>query len=407
VFLGNGILIELEVIFFVFFLNRSRSERAILEQIFENVDLVVKQDYKDTYIAKRLELYRLDPFPWGREYAYKIPLGLSFSQIEEKIHQIQDGLNYKVKGHQKRVELSFDGMVRIKVYDSELPKLINYTDEILELNKGWNVVVGKTFDDSYVYHSFEKVPHLVIGGMTRYGKTVAIQAIVGALIYAYPDHTEFIFIDLKGMLSMQRYQNITQTIDTASNVEEALASLYKVEERIQDQLMYFRQNFWEDVQQAEKETKKRMKRIFIIVDEGASLASAGVKGKEKILRVECERILSEIARVSGGLGFRLIYCTQYPTADVIPRQVKQNADATLAFKCRNEISSRVLLDRSGAEKLPHGLRGRAIYQTDKDTIIQVPLMSKKLSRNIIEPYERSVIIEHEDRDERGDTLSIG
>jgi S-DNA-T family DNA segregation ATPase FtsK/SpoIIIE len=393
------------------FVNHSRSERRNLEMIFENVGLFIKQKYKDTFIARHLKLYRLDHFTWGREYVYKLPLGLSFSQIEEKIPMIQDGLNFKVKGCQKRVELSFDGMVRIKVYDLELPKLVNYTEEILELNTNWNVVIGKTFDGSYVYHSFEKVPHLVIGGMTRYGKTVAIQSIVGALIHAYPDHTEFIFIDLKGMLSMQRYQNITQTIDTASNVEEALMSLYKVEERIQEQLMYFRRNFWEDVQQAEKETKKPFKRTFIIVDEGASLASAGTKGDEKKIRVECERILSEIARVSGGLGFRLIYCTQYPTADVIPRQVKQNADATLAFKCRNEISSRVLLDRSGAEKLPHGLRGRAIYQTDKDTIIQVPLMSKKLSRNIIEPYERSVIIEHEserkDGDEGRDTLSIG
>jgi S-DNA-T family DNA segregation ATPase FtsK/SpoIIIE len=401
-----------------FFFNYSRNERRNLEQIFENVGLFVKQDYKDTYIAKRLELFRLDPFDWGREYVYKLPLGLSFSEVEDKIHQIQDGLNYnekketkdhRKKRHQKRIELSFDGMVRIKVYDLELPKRVIYTEEMLELNTGWKVVIGKTFDGSYVFHDFDTVPHLVIGGMTRYGKTVAIQSIINGLLYAYGDHIQFIFIDLKGMLSMQKYQKIIQTIDTASNVKEALVCLTKIEKRIDNQLIHFRQNFWEDVQQAEKETKKRFKRTFIIIDEAASLASAGIKDEEGKIRRECEKILSEIARVSGGLGFRLIFCSQYITSDVIPRQVKQNADATLAFKCRNEIASRVLLDHSGAEKLPHGLRGRAIYQTDKDTIIQVPIMSKKLSQSIITPYERGVILEHEEKDEdkRGDTLFIG
>ena len=38
-------------------------------------------------------------------------------------------------------------------------------------------------------------------------------------------------------------------------------------------------------------------------------------------------MLSHIARIGGALGFRLIFCTQYPTGDTLPRQVKQNSDA--------------------------------------------------------------------------------
>jgi S-DNA-T family DNA segregation ATPase FtsK/SpoIIIE len=55
--------------------------------------------------------------------------------------------------------------------------------------------------------------------------------------------------------------------------------------------------------------------------EAAELSSQGESNKEvRKMKVECEHIIAEIARIGGGLGYRLIFATQYPTADTLPRQ---------------------------------------------------------------------------------------
>src|SRR5690625_6819861 len=75
------------------------------------------------------------------------------------------------------------------------------------------------------------------------------------------------------------------------------------------------------------------KRKFIITDEGAELAPATHQSKEqKDMFKFCQHTLSEIARVAGALGYRNIFCTQYPTSDTLPRQIKQNSDAKISFR---------------------------------------------------------------------------
>lgn len=51
-------------------------------------------------------------------------------------------------------------------------------------------------------------------------------------------------------------------------------------------------------------------RCFIIVDEGANLCPTQrlPKNQRDVLFL-CQEMLSEIARIGGGLGFRLIFCT--------------------------------------------------------------------------------------------------
>ncbi|MEF7494513.1 hypothetical protein V4V34_07995 [Lysinibacillus sphaericus] len=96
--------------------------------------------------------------------------------------------------------------------------------------------------------------------------------------------------------------------------------------------------------------------------------------------------MSQIARLGAGLGFCLVVATQYPVGDVIPRQVKQNADAKLCFRVQSAVASRVVLDAEGAEALPM-IKGRAIYQTaDKREILQTPLITPQIIKDTIQPH---------------------
>lgn len=61
--------------------------------------------------------------------------------------------------------------------------------------------------------------------------------------------------------------------------------------------------------------------------------------------------LVEVARKGRAFGISVILGTQYPTSRVIDPQVKANLPTAIAFKCRTQTESRVILDRGGAEKL--------------------------------------------------------
>jgi S-DNA-T family DNA segregation ATPase FtsK/SpoIIIE len=79
-------------------------------------------------------------------------------------------------------------------------------------------------------------------------------------------------------------------------------------------------------------------------------------------------------------------CSQYPTGDILPRQVKQNSDARLSFRLPTSTASGVILDETGAEDLPYKVEGRGIYKTDGKALIQVPYLSNEEIDKLIQPF---------------------
>lgn len=292
----------------------------------------------------RLPLYRRTRNEWGTEYVYRLPFGLSHLDVLMKRHVIEDGLN-------KDVTIDFDGMLILRVFDRPLPTFV-------EMDESWlsdDVVIGITHD-RIIRHDFNVLPHMIVAGATQYGKTVFLKSMISQLLH---DDVILHLFDLKGGLAFNRFRDRVASVST--NEREAYNQLQHVKQAMNDRMVMFQQQGFENV----KETK--CPQVFVIVDEAAELTPTG----KKDIKRECQHILSHIARVGGGLGFRLIFCTQYPTADTLPRQIKQNCDAKLCFRLPTEIASRVVLDSGGAEKLPQ-VKGRAIYQTDEQVVLQIP-----------------------------------
>lgn len=373
-----------------------------LNKIFSLTGLNVKDDGQ-TFTA---QLMKKRNYEWGTEYRYRIPLGRSFEDYVAKQKAIEAGINTRsvkvelkdlrdvkldrhiignIKGlyikkltERKEIELSYDGMLIIRVYDNPLPTQLELSE-----GKGWKVPFGVTREkNKTIHHDFEKIPHLALGGATRYGKSNLINCIITSLILQQPDNVKLHLIDLKGGVELCDYENIKQTVSIAYEPEEALVTL----ENAYNEMRLVQQ-------QLRKLGKKKVEdagihaRHFLIIDEVGELNPAEAVTKEdRQLKEQCQKYMSQIARLGAGLGFRQILATQYPTGDVIPRQCKQNSDGKLCFRVQSGTASRVVLDGEGAEKLPE-VKGRAIYQTaDKKVIVQTPLISSEIIQNTIEPF---------------------
>lgn len=263
-----------------------------------------------------------------------------------------------------------------------MPERINYTD-LSFVGDGWKIPVGQIRENNeLILHDFETIPHLVLGGATRYGKSNFLNMLITTLLITQPDNVKFSLIDLKGGVEFSDYENIKQVVNIAYEPEEAEEALKAVIEEMKKKQRQFRGRGFKNVQEAND-----CSRHFIIIDEVGELNVAeAVTKEEKALKEACQTYMSQIARLGAGLGFRQILATQYPTGDVIPRQCKQNSDAKLCFRVQNGTASRVVLDEIGAEELPE-IRGRAIYQTaSKRQILQTPIIETKEIKKAIQPH---------------------
>lgn len=378
------------------------NESGKIQKIISLSGLNVK-DGKNTLSTQLIRKKKLE---WGYEYRYRVPLGRSFNDYLNKFDVLQDGINNRrkkltfedLKGlkfdesivsqikelwkdkllERKEIELDWDGLLIVRVYDKPLPNAVSFVP-----GDAWKVPVGMTRDNNtFRYHDFEKIPHLVLGGATRYGKSNFINSMICSLIQSEPDNVHFFFVDLKGGVELCDYENIKQTESIAYEPEEALTTMQAAYEKMRNIQQQLRAKGKKNVQEANIKD-----RYFIIIDEVGELnPTEAVTKEEKRLKQECQTIMSQIARLGAGLGFRQILATQYPVGDVIPRQCKQNSDAKLSFRVQSAVASRVVLDSEGAESLPM-IKGRAIYQTaDQKEILQTPLVTPQIINDTIQSH---------------------
>jgi hypothetical protein len=381
------------------------SEASRIQRIANNCGLTVLEAGK----RRTIQLLRRSRHAWGTEYVYRIPLGLTLEDFQKKKQHFEDGLNNKrgvlditltdikslrlrtdildqikalfaSKKGRKEILMDYDGTLKIRVYRDSLPDMVPYNDATLAGCSGWKVCLGESREQT-IYHDFDTTPHMIVAGTTRYGKSVFLKNVITTLIHTQPNAVTFTLLDLKGGLAFNRYKNVRQVETVAKDVDESLEALRDIHTHLKRRQAEFLAKGYEDVKEAGLK-----QRNFIIIEEAAELASQGEPDAAiKKKKVECEHIIAEIARIGGGLGYRLIFATQYPTGDTLPRAVKQNCDAKICFRLQTDTASHVVLDESGAEKLPF-VKGRAIYRTDRKYIVQTPFIENDFIDKTIKPH---------------------
>jgi S-DNA-T family DNA segregation ATPase FtsK/SpoIIIE len=324
----------------------------------------------------------------GIDYIYTLPLGLAPKKVQAMQELVfSDGLN-------KPVEIEHDGMLHVNVYDKKLDTFVAFKE--LPKAKDYEITLGKHYK-GWIKHNFDHIPHMIVGGTTRFGKTVFLKDILTQLLLENPNDVDFYIIDLKGGLEFTKFEGLKQVKGTVARnpleaylllqtIHDEMAGTFDKEGNLVQEGLYqeFLRNHWTNI--VDTPSKKRK---FVIVDEGAQLApDKFMKKGLKDLLGECQYLLSEIARLGGALGYRLIFGTQYPTADILPRQIKMNADIKVSFRLGTGYASEVVLDEQGAEELPTDVKGRALVKTHQLTEIQVPYINDKEMWELLKIYNQ-------------------
>lgn len=379
----------------------TKNDSGKIQRIISLSGLNIK-DGKNTLTT---QLIRKKKYDWGMEYKYRIPFGRSHEDYLNKQRILEDGLNNRRKRitvndlktlfpldsniienikelwtnkltDKKEIEILYDGLLIVRVYDEPLPTQI-YWDESYLKRGTWSVPIGLIRNGETIWHNFDKDKHLIIAGATGYGKSAILKLITTMLIEQQPDNVELSLIDLKGGSAFHRFKDCKQVKYYSRDPEEAEEVLKDIQIDMNESFKNVVDKGFEDVKEA-----KVKRRHFIIIDEAADLAEYQL----------AMGIVTDIARRGRSAGYYLIFCTQYPTMQVIPPQTKRNVIARLCYVVDTDTASRVVLDEGGADKLPD-IPGRGIYKNNvKRYIVQSPFISNETINKRIEPH----IIEKED-----------
>jgi len=262
---------------------------------------------------------------------------------------------------------------RETVYLRELLSTRQYEDTRL----GLPLALGKDIGGDPVIADLARMPHLLIGGTTGSGKSVAINTMILSLLYRLaPDRCRFIMIDPK-MLELSVYQDIPHLLTpVVTEPRKAIVALKWVVREMEDRYRAMsalgvrniagynerlaearrkNQNLTRKVQTGiDPDTRKpifedeeidltELPFIVVIIDEMADLML--VAGKE------IEATVQRLAQMARAAGIHVVMATQRPSVDVITGTIKANFPTRISFQVTSKIDSRTILGEQGGEQL--------------------------------------------------------
>lgn len=214
------------------------------------------------------------------------------------------------------------------------------------------LALGKDVEGDAISADLAKMPHLLIGGTTGSGKSVAINSmLISILMRATPAEVRMVLIDPK-RVELSVYNGIPHLyVPVVTDPKKAASVLAWATIEMDRRLKLLESVEARDigaynakVQSGElDESEGELPYLVIVIDELSDLMM--VSGKE------VEGSITRIAQLGRAAGMHLIVATQRPSSNVVTGMIKANIVNRIAFKVATGLESRVILDQNGADKL--------------------------------------------------------
>lgn len=304
--------------------------------------------------------------PTVTQYTFRPGVGVKLSRITT----LSTNLALALAAESIRIEAPIPGQSYIGIEIPNKSKAMVRMREVVESREFRDTKrplllgIGQDVTGKNVVADLDEMPHLLIAGRTKSGKSVCINAILTSLLYKNsPDDVKFILIDPK-RVELSMYRGIphlkTEVIVDGKKVVNALQwAIGEMERRyklleavhVRDLPSYhtlcregYRKTEIDERTGAIREVDlEALPFIVIIIDELAEIMVAyGKEVEPKIVR---------LAQMSRAIGIHLILATQRPSVEVITGLIKTNLPTRIAFQVSSQVDSRTILDAGGSEKL--------------------------------------------------------
>ena len=284
---------------------------------------------------------RVRPGRFFDDYEIFLPQGMRFSKIEALLEDI--GIHMRSVSIPKgRVSMSNGSyIVSIQKRTVSSPDMPDLLKRCFSKSRGLiPIALGVDKSGKDIFFDLNKMPNLLVSGATGSGKSVLLHNIIvsamcsmSQVILVDPKYVEFSMYD-----SMIGRSNI---LNTASELKGLLESylIPKMNATFEKLRVFKCRNV---VEFNNKYPKLRINPTVLVIDEWADLFYS-----DKTI----VKSISGLAAKCRAAGISIVLATQRPSADVISGIIKANFPGRIALKVSSSVDSRIILDKTGAERL--------------------------------------------------------
>lgn len=205
-----------------------------------------------------------------------------------------------------------------------------------------------------VFMPLNRVPHMLIAGVSGSGKSVFTHSLLYQLLRR--DGVErLILIDLKGGVEFYRYRD-NPKVRVVWEYADVVSIFDQLIELMAERQSVMRKCGWQNW--------PHHGRIFVVIDEYAELQSdidAADTREEKATARRLSANIVRLARRARALGIVLVCALQKPTMDAMDSSVRSNLSLRICLRMSNAMASSVLDGLDNVPVMPASLRtGRFI-----------------------------------------------
>lgn len=235
------------------------------------------------------------------------------------------------------------------------------------------MAMGATISNDVYIADLTRMPHLLVAGSTGMGKSVGLNTIIASILYKkHPAEVKFVLIDPK-MVEFSLYNKIERHYLAAlpGDSEAIITDMNKVVPVLQSLCLEMDQRYellrvanvravkeynekFVNLRLNPNKGHRYMPYIVVVIDEFADLIMTAGK--------DVETPIARIAQKARAVGIHVILATQRPSANIITGVIRANFPGRIAFRVTQQLESRIILDRAGANQLIG--RGDMLFSRD-------------------------------------------
>ena len=312
-------------------------------------------------------LKRKEKMPWGWRLYYSLPIGLAKSDFDNKQEEIEAALDAEVSFSWRQ------GLIRVDILMGKIPREVDFDLPEMRGEIPFSVGIGR---EGLITADLAACPHLLVAGQTGAGKSNFLHQMIACLLH---HNIKLYIIDLKQVefAYLSRYAVCEHTLDGAIRTLEFLTKEMQRRMAFLARAGFVSAKEW---RRAHPDRREELPYMVLVVDEFSQLSPVLSKADDdRKMRTYTHKMLVDLICLARSLGIHLVLATQRPDSDILPGQLKANMPATICFKVRNEMNSKICLDNHRAATLPD-IPGRAIWQLAEQREVQTFYLPLEVAR---------------------------
>ena len=231
-----------------------------------------------------------------------------------------------------RIALDIPREQREKVLIETVMDSIPEVESIEELP----IPIGVTPEGDHIVRDLAKMPHMLVAGTTGAGKTVFLYGLLASLLKTHPDSDS-----LRILLSSSKREDFSvfkgvQHFEGKGVVASAEKTIefFKdtVQKEIEERSEILEENECRDIVAFNRQYEDPIPPFVIIIDEFADLSDQ--LGTSRKARTEFYTAIRQVAQAGRSRGVHLVLCTQRPSAQLLPTDIRSLMNLSVAFRMK-------------------------------------------------------------------------